>query len=225
MRFFRGIAVPAAVADDVMLSIRQSGLNGDRGQTMLWERLDNPDQLFQKKDLSIDDTRGPRDAAPVGLCFCGDESSANIYACKRNFHREDDTPLLIEIEADLGSVAVDGRDFLYPVFQFGNPEKAIVTLEQLFGSEILRYAEAAWDSPDHRKRIALCDLAIHDNKVVTHHYGNRLVIGGRHSTLFRNAFKVRLPIESSAIVRVWRATPSSEFTASDIELADMLRRT
>jgi hypothetical protein len=224
VRFFRGIAVPASKADSVIDSILQNGLSRDRGWPMVWEKPNNPEGLFGKLDLSTDDTRGPRETAPVGLCFCGDESSANIYACKRNFHREDDTPLLIEIEADLDSVAVDGRDFLYAVFQFGNPKEAIAALEQLFGPEILRYAQAAWDSPDQRKRLALCDLAIHDNKVVKHHYGNRLVVGGRYSTLFRNAFKVRLPIEPSAIIRVWRATPSSEFTAADIDLADMVRR-
>jgi len=161
----------------------------------------------------------------VGLCFCGDESSAVIYACERNVHREDDTPLLIEIEADLDRIAIDGRDFLYGVFQFGDAKKATSALERLFGPEILRYAQAAWDSPDNSKRLALCDLAIHDHRVVTHHYGNKLVIAGKYSTLFRNAFKVRLPIEPSAIIRLWKPTASSEFRGSDIDFTDMVRRT
>ena len=222
MRFFRGIAVPASTADTIIDSILQNGLNRDQGWPMLWEKPNNPEGLFEKPDLSTDDTRGPRETAPVGICFCGEESSAAVYACERNIYRNDDTPILIEIEVDPEIVAIDGRDFLYGVFQFGDPQKAAPALEGLFGRKILRFAEAAWSSTDQSKRIALCDLAIHDNEVIAHHYRNRVVIGGRHSTRFFTAFVIKLPIETASIVRVWRPDSSPELPPIGVDFANVI---
>jgi hypothetical protein len=222
VRFIRGIAVPASTADSVIESIFQSGLNRDKGWLMVWEKPNNPEGLFKKRDLSMDDTQGPRETAPVGICFCGEESSAAVYACERNIHRENDTPILIEIEADPEIVAIDGRDFLYGVFQFGDPQKAAPALERLFDPKILRFAEAAWSSTDQSKRIALCDLAIHDRQIVAGHYENRLVIGGKRSTRFYNAFKIKLPIEPTAIVRVWRPDSSPKLPPIDVDFAEII---
>jgi hypothetical protein len=174
VRFFRGIAVPASTADTIIDSILQNGLNRDQGWPMLWEKLNNPEGLFEKPDLSTDDTRGPRETAPVGICFCGEESSAAVYACERNVSHENDTPILIEVEADLEMAAIDGRDFLYAMFQFGDPQKAAPAIARLFGPKVLHFARAAWSSTDHSKRLALCDLAIHDSEVIAHHYRNRV---------------------------------------------------
>ena len=222
MRFFRGIAVPASTADAVINSILQNGLNRDKGWLMLWEKPKNPDDLFEKPDLSMGDTRGPRETAPVGICFCGEEASAAVYACERNIHSDDDTPILIEIEADPETVAIDGRDFLYTIFQLGDPRKAAPAIERLFGPKILRFAEAAWSSTDQSRRIALCDLAIHNRQIVANHYENRLAIGGRHSTRFHNAFKIKLPIASTAVIRVWRPDFSHQVPAVDVDFTDLL---
>jgi hypothetical protein len=222
VRFFRGIAVPASTAETVIDSILQSGLNRDRGWPMVWEKPNNPEALFEKPDLSMDDTQGPRETAPVGICFCGEESSAAVYACERNIHRDNDTPILIEIEADPEIVAIDGRDFLYGVFQLGDPQNAAPALEGLFGRKILRFAEAAWRSTDQSKRIALCDLAIHDSEVIAHHYKNRTVIGGRHSTRFFTAFKIKLPIEAASIVRVWRPDYSPKLPPIGVDFSDII---
>jgi hypothetical protein len=112
MRFFRGIAVPTAEAEDVISSISYGGLDKDHDWLMIWEKPVDPERLFQKHDLSINDTQGPRERAPVGICACGDESSAAVYAWERNRRPGNDTPVLIEIEADPAVVAIDGRDFL-----------------------------------------------------------------------------------------------------------------
>jgi hypothetical protein len=189
---------------------------------MVWEKPNNPEGLFEKPDLSMDDTQGPREAAPVGICFCGEESSAAVYAYERNANRENDTPILIEIEADLQIIAIDGRDFLYGVFQFGDPQKAAPALERLFGPNIRRFADAAWSSTDQGKRIALCDLAIHDNEVIAHHYRNRVVIGGKYSTRFFTAFKIRLPIEPTSIVRVWRPDFSPKLPPIEVDFTDVI---
>jgi hypothetical protein len=37
------------------------------------------------------------------------------------------------LDADIADVIVDGLDFLYTVFQMGNPERARPILERLFG--------------------------------------------------------------------------------------------
>jgi hypothetical protein len=214
--------VIAGHTDTVIDSILQSGLCRDQGWLMVWEKPNNPKGLFEKPDLSTDDTRGPRETAPVGICFCGEESSASVYARERNVSHLNDTPILIEVEVDPENVAVDGRDFLYSVFQFGDPQKATPALERLFGPRALRFAQAAWSSADQSKRLALCDLAIHDKEVIAHHYRNRAVIGGRNSTRFFTAFKIKLPLEPASIVRVWRPGSSSNLPPIDIDFVDIL---
>jgi hypothetical protein len=104
----------------------------------------------------------------------------------------------------------------------GDPQKAAPALARLFGPKILRFAEAAWSSTDQSKRIALCDLAIHDRQIVADHYENRLVIGGRHGTRFYNAFKIKLPIEPTAIARVRRLDSSPKLPPIDIDFADIV---
>ena len=98
---------------------------------------------------------------------------------------------------------LDGRDFLYTVFQMGNPERARPIVERLFGSAILRYADRAWATKrgDHQ-RIAICDLAVQDDDVIHAHAKNTMVIGGRYDTQFCSAFMVRMPIPSERIVSV-----------------------
>ena len=172
-----------------------------------WDKPVDPESLFQKQDLSTSYTRGPRESAPVGTCACGDESSAAIYAWERNKVRENDTPILIEFEADPGIVSIDGRDFLYSAFQLGNTKIFSDPLARLFGHKVLRYAQAAWNSNDgNEKRWAMCDLAIHNEAVVVDHYKNKLVIGGKNYTKFRNAFIIKLPIDPPSIIRVWTPT-------------------
>jgi hypothetical protein len=189
---------------------------------MLWEKPNNPEGLFEKPDLSTDDTRGPRETAPVGICFCGEESSAAVYACERNVSHENDTPILIEVEADPEIAAIDGRDFLYGVFQLGDPQKAAPALERLFGPKVLHFARAAWSSTDDSKRLALCDLAIHDNEVIAHHYRNRVVISGKYSTRFFTAFTIKLPLEPASIIRVWRPDSSPRLPPIDVDFAGMI---
>ena len=115
MRFFRGIAVRAAVADDVISSIRRNGLNRDRGWLMVWEKPNNPESLFEKPDRSMDDTQGPRVKGGAGRNLL--LWRRNLVCCRvcflqtQNANRENDTPILIEIEADPEIVAIDGTRF------------------------------------------------------------------------------------------------------------------
>jgi len=213
--------VPSVKVEDVISSILHGGLDRDRGWPMSWEKPTDPERLLRKVDLSKDDTR-PHGSAQVGICTCGDESSAAFYAWDPNLYRENDTPVLIEFEADEPVIAIDGRDFLYTAFQFGNCRKTSDALRKLFGPNILFYAQPAWDSMDHDKRIALCDLAIYDRDVIQYYYQNKLVIAGRLSTKFRNSFKIRLPIGPSSIIRVWIPTAFSELPPADVNLSDII---
>ncbi|MYF49781.1 MAG: hypothetical protein F4220_06470, partial [Gammaproteobacteria bacterium] len=62
------------------------------------------------------------DEEPLAVCACGDFDGAAYYACRHNCSGANDTPLVVEFESN--AVAVDGRDFLYTVFQFGKGTQA-----------------------------------------------------------------------------------------------------
>lgn len=146
-----------------------------------------------------------------------------IYAWQHNRTEEHDTPIIIEFEAERDVVAVDGKDFLYTVFQLGDPGRARDVLKRSFGRRMLHYADRAWASNDGDLRIALCDLAIHDPEIVEAHYKSQVIIGGRHGTRFRNAFTVRLPVDCTAVIRAWSPTAQPSFLPTDIMLADVLQ--
>jgi hypothetical protein len=220
MRFFRGIAVPSVKADTVISSITRDGLDRNQGWLMLWEKPADPERLLQNVDLSMEDTRGPRASAPVGICASGDEATAAFYAWKHNC--ENDTPILIEFEVEPDVVAIDGRDFLYAAFQLGNAEKSSSALVKLFGPNVLRYAHMAWSSSNGEKRIALCDLAVHNMHVVADHYRNKLVIAGRALLKFRNAFNIKLPIRPTSITRVWTPATFSALPSVDVDLREVI---
>jgi hypothetical protein len=60
------------------------------------------------------------------------------YALKHNRSGGNDAPLLISFEAELADLIVDGSDFLFTLFQFGDPLKARPLAQRLFGSAVLR---------------------------------------------------------------------------------------
>ena len=202
LRLYRGIAVPAASAADVTSSIRRVGLierEGARGIGQI-SRL-AAGVSVEEAEMAATQVRNA--CRRPAVCASGTLEGAEYYAWQHNRFGEDNTPLLIEFEADLKQVAIDAPDFLYPAFQGGDPEKARSILENLYGDKILKYADAAWALNDQLDRLALCDLATLDPDVVLAHYSNRIVIGGKHGTTFASAFTVAFPVQPEAIVRVW----------------------
>ncbi|MCJ2119998.1 hypothetical protein MKK65_26070 [Methylobacterium sp. J-001] len=217
--FFRGIAVPRTSVDEVVSDIRSGGLReSGRSWLMRQQRPPDPDVLFGKPDLSLDDTRGEHVVEHPALCACGEIDGAAHYAWRHNRTDEDDTPILMEFAAPIEAVAVDGRDFLYTAFQLREPDRARVVLDRLFGPRVLRYAERAWDRKEKGYDIAMCDLAIHDPEVIAAHHANATVIGGRYRTVFRNAFTVRMPIPPEAIVSVWSPRDKPPRTVPEVTL-------
>jgi hypothetical protein len=205
MRVFRGIAVPAAQVDEVITTIE--------GQGPL-------DVLLAKPNLSLSDTRPNGEPAASAICACGELIGANYYASQHNRKGENTTPILIEFEASHDAVSIDGRDFLYTIFQLGEPALARPALVRAFGKAVLRYAERAWASRE--QSIPLCDLACHDPEVINAHHANSVVIGGRYNTTFCNAFIVRLPVEPGSIVRAWCPAERAAPPIPDITLGRLL---
>ena len=223
MRFFRGITVSSVTASETIEEIQRNGLIPNKGtQEMTYSHPGSIEELFLKEDLSCDDTRSPEGQIPA-VCACGELDGAVYYGLKHNRTREKDTPILIEFETDESSVAVDGRDFLYTAFQLGDPDRARSVLHRAFGSAILRYAEKAWKKENQNIRIALCDLAVYDPNVIRAHHTSDLVLGGRYGTIFRNAFMVKLPIRSDALIKVWLPDTHTRIPHPVVSLPDILR--
>ncbi|WP_437871017.1 hypothetical protein ACSD7O_17455 [Methylorubrum extorquens] len=214
LTLFRGLAVPKDRVDAVMDDIRTNGFKVRKdGWPMKQNRPPNPADLFEKLDLTRADTRdGDHIPEVAAVCACGDQEGAAHYAWRHNRNLEDDTPVLVAFQAPVEAVAVDGKDLLYTVFGRGVPDRAGPALAELFGPVMLRYAEKAWGSADMSYRMAMCDLAIHDPEVVLAHHANRTVIGGKVNLVFRSAFTVMLPVESSAIIKVFApySAPAAE---------------
>lgn len=222
LRLYRGIAVQEATAESVVGAIRRDGLVVEG---RFWSGLAAPDlkprleRLWELPNLSMEITR-PKDLPALPrICACGDRHSASYYACSHNRKGDHTASILIEFDADLADVIVDGRDFLYTVFQMGNPVASRVPLERVFGSAILRYADRAWSMPiaDQLERIACADLASQDQEVIRDHASNALVIGGRYRTRFSSAFMVTAPVPSAKIASVERVD-CRHYTLPDVDI-------
>ena len=170
----------------------------------------------------MSDTRD--DAKLIDAIYaCGDEDGALHYANVRNKTLENDTPIIIEFEAPPSSVIIDGKDFLYPIFQGGDPSLCRPLLKKSFGESILDYAELAWNSSDQDYSIAQCDLAINDRNVIRSHYMNKIILGGRYRTRFRSAFSVSLPIKPKNIISVRLLDDVYQQIEEDVALFDLMQ--
>lgn len=205
-----------------MADIRARGLHEyGRSYNLYHQPLAQPEALFAKPDLTTEDTRGKHLPVEPAICACGDEEGAAHYAWRHNRHGEDDTPVMVSFEAPMDDVAVDGRDFLYVAFQLGVPDRARDVLTRVFGPRVLRYAERAWERKDGQYDIAMCDLATLDPEVIAAHHANRTVVAGRHRTVFRSAFTVRMPVEPGRILHVWSPQVAPRPTIPEVNLDDV----
>lgn len=223
MLFHRGITVPAGQRDAIIASIEKSGLAQGQGRWTMGHRHPGPlDLLLAKPDLSLEDTRPDGLEDDPAVCACGEPDGAAYYAWRHNRSSTNNTPIIITFEAPVSAVAIDGRDFLYTVFQIGNPDVAREPLVRVFGPKILHYADNAWATERSEQPIALCDLAIHDPEVIEAHHANDIVLGGRHNTVFRSAFTVSLPVGPQAIRSVEAPASPPMIPQPEIFLEDLL---
>jgi hypothetical protein len=185
----RGLSFPLRSVDRHVDNIRRAGLLADAG---IWGMI-FPDlkpklkQLRSQQALQRSDVH-TKETTPPWVCACAQRIDALYYACRHNRSRENDASVVVSFEAPAREVIIDGRDFLYPVFQFGAPGLARPALATVFGPAILPYADRAWSSEDQSSRILYCDLAVQDDDVIAAHAKNRIVLSGKARTVFSSAF-------------------------------------
>jgi len=224
MKLFRGISVPKDQLESVITDIQFNGIiDGTKAfwQTRQEKHFRNLNTLHLKPNLSIKDTR-PKNEHTNAVCACGDKDGALYYATKHNLHGDNDTPIIIGIHIDESLLSIDGKDFLYAAFQGSDPTKARPILKKCFGNKILKYANRAWSSSNQSFRIAQCDLAVQDIDVIKAHHANKTLIAGRHKTIFRSAFTIKLPILPSSILSVCSPDIISPIPHPDINLNNIM---
>jgi hypothetical protein len=217
MILYRGIAVERAKVNEVISNIEENGIIGNEGfwNFIGWNLRKDIERLFHKQDLTLDDTRKGFEEFPV-VAFA-DKLGAYYYALRHNYEAGR-IPLIIKVEINASKkyVYIDGRDFLYPVFQgwdHGNLVKrygiqktfeiVAKTLKQIYGDKLIKYFQKAAVSKEQSYRIAMCDLATHDIDIVKEHLNNKILIGGRYNVVFRSSFFVEAPITPDEIVKIF----------------------
>lgn len=195
MILHRGLSLPSNDVERHVDDIRRNGLLAGAGRwRMLFHDLKpRLEALMEKPTLQRSDV-DTGEETPPWACACAQRRDALYYACRHNVSATDDASVVVTFEAPQRDIIIDGRDFLYPVFQFGDPERARPVLTSAFGSSILRYADRAWSSQETQTRIAYCDLAVQDDEVIAAHAGNTTILGGKQGTVFSSAFMARAPI-------------------------------
>jgi hypothetical protein len=225
MRLYRGIAVPSASVSSVITNIRATGLRVGQGSQWSMASIDlkpRLQELRQANSLKFADTRIGQSVPRV--CACGDEIGATYYASRHNRSGNNDGSILIEFDADVADVIVDARDFLYSLFQGGDPQKARDVIKGVFGEAVLHFLDRAWATRNQEERVAWCDLATQDNGVIVAHAANKMVLGGRYNTRFCSAFMVRLPVPASRITNVKHLQAPANLPEIEVSVYDLRAR-
>ena len=206
-------------------SIIENGIEGTEGE--MYEFYFR-NMLKPLNEININDYSDSNELFPESIsrafCACGDEMSASYYAC---IHNKGNYPLVIKFQTSLDNIYIDGRDFLYTVFQLwdmkstNNFDNVRQSLKNLFGEAILKYFDLCKAEKDHKKRIIYCNYACHDNDVKLAHLSNQKVIKGRYKTHFKSAFIIKAPISKEDILDVY--TPNHPAIFSDLNLDDLIK--
>ncbi len=228
VRLFRGITVPVDQSDAVTEQIVQRGLSGEEGT---WRfGVPNVKNTRKKIDDLFQDPKFERDhlfkeSPHLGVCACGESLGAVHYADRHNRSTNDNHAIVVEFSVPINRIYVDCRDFLCTTFQLWDRastqgvESQRKYLADLFGPAVIRYFDRCVEDTDQNVRIAMCNLASFDEKVVRHHYANRHLIAGRYGTLFRSAFFVQGPVLATEI-DACRSPTADEVTAVQAQNAD-----
>jgi len=241
LKLYRGITLAKQDVDRVIEDVKLNGINVSeeaRWKFQITFIKDKVTELFEKNDLSTLDTRPqknkPNDYTMGELinpsktvCFA-DKLGATYYAVKHNKTKEKTVPILIETEIDLKNIIIDGRDFLYTCFQFlemkdiNKQKKQINDLTQIFGKSIEKYLIKSSKTDIQDTKIALCDLATHDDDVIKEHYLNKIILGGKHNTIFRTAFHIKTPIRKEYIKSVSIIEPNYFYETPQVNFKDII---
>jgi hypothetical protein len=229
---YRGIAINPALRDEVIHKIVSEGMQDAKKGA--WQNVMPDPRVVRRQQAELEGCpEGIRDsidrmpAEPL-VYACGDRFGASYYALQHNRTGNDTCAILIEFEAPDTSLCVDGKDFLYTVFQLwdraGTARRGKVQhiLASLYGKRIGRYFDKAAASSDTKTRIGFCDLACHDLDVVNGHHGNRVLIHGRHGTQFCSSFQRQLPVHVAAIRSAASISSMPEAPADVVSLEEVL---
>ena len=221
LRLYRGITVPGASGESTIDFIRRNGLSERKGG---WE-IRQPWPVGE--DVSVTRAEALQSSEPSetfdrdSFCACGTEYGAAYYALVKNRHGQDDFPIMIEFDAHLDKIGVDGRDFLYSVVVDCDPLKVKPIVREIFGQRMLSYAEPAWKSEDPMIRLNWCMMGSSDPDVVRSHYQNRQLVLGRAGVVFENAFTVAYPVPAEDIRNVWHYDQAFVHREADISFPEI----
>ena len=209
---FRGLAVPQSDVERVCLELKTQGLQKTEG--MHWgSTMASPSAIrgqaskFLSNHSTIRENISEMPQEHV-ICGCGDEFGATHYAASYSRSDERRHGIMVTYSMTLSDLAVDGKDFLYTVFQLWDRnqthhrETVRDVLEIIYGKAILDYFDTAAEMKDTIERVGICDLACVDLEVVRQHHRNRLLIHGRYHTRFFSAFQMQAPVPSQQIISV-----------------------
>lgn len=212
LTFYRGIAVPTFKVNATIKKIYDNGLCVGQGNWVLLAadlRASDLSKLICDPKLDITITRKK---CVETFAATGDYETALFYACKHNQTEENTEGIIVEFVANVDKVFVDGRDFLYTIFQWFDKKdtsqqqkvKIKKVLKKIFGPYIIRYITEVFKTPreNQGRRIALTDIAINDRKIVLAYMKNKIWINGRYGTWFRNSFLIEGSIPPEDIVKV-----------------------
>lgn len=217
LELYRGINVidPETVISD----IRNHGFYKHFGWAIRQNDIRHKiNEYYLKDDLSTSLTRMKELNEDV-VCACGDSTGASYYARVHN-RQNDGHPIVVKFNENIKNVFIDGKDFLYPVFQFGD-ENSTSRLVDAYGESIAKYFDKAIRSDDQDYRVAMCDLACQDKEVIRSHYNNGFVLKGKSNTTFKSAFFIRLPISEKSIIGV-EQEPQFIEPRIDIDFRDLI---
>lgn len=207
MTLFRGYSIPFGEEDRFFREIKQHGIRPYSKSRLTPTkprplRANTREELFKKENLTTEDTR-PEGAREEEYVFaCGDYLGAAYYAKCHN-KIPDSNAFVIQFTVNsINRVSVDGRDFFCTLVQRGRSAERFSALETCYGKSIRRYLDKAWNSDQQDFRIAMCDLAAEDPKIIRAHLASKKVIRGRFRTIFRSAFVIACPVVPADIAAV-----------------------
>ena len=224
--------MPSTNSEAIVEAIRRDGLI--HSDLAMWrDSMPDPDIVRQRSSELLGSPATIRDRLrklpirPI-VYACGDLYGGSYYALRHNHSDQNSVSILIEFEVPWSVLCVDGKDFLYAVFQRLDRTRADRfdfvrrTLTTLYGRHIQQYVDAAAEWSETHGRIGLCDLACHDLDVVRSHHANRCLIAGRFETQFCSSFQVQFPVVAAAVVSLTVSPVMPQKPERQIGLDDLI---
>ncbi|WP_442754279.1 hypothetical protein ACNHKD_14965 [Methylocystis sp. JAN1] len=224
--FYRGITLDPATAEADKAAIKETGQLARKATWNNTRAHPNEVRRITPPLASTPETarRAIRELPQEPMTYaCASFDDAARYAL-----RNEGLPAVIAVELPFEEVAIDGKDFLYTVFQLWDRSQrhhlpqVRETLNAVFGTATVRWFDLAASQADQSVRIGLCDLAVHDLSAIQAHHANPMPLSGRYNTLFRSAFDLPMKVDAAAILSVEDVTQPIVPPGNLIELRSLV---